>query len=425
MPNWRLKTAPNLRSKLQKNRKSSVMEKSKPVNDWATDYDIFDKSYIEDPFPIWNDLREKCPIAHTERWGGSWLPTRYDDMQAFVKMVPALSSRDPLVVPALDEDENTPEHMSTDAPPITSDPPEQIPIRRLILPFFTPKAVAVHRQFTVDLCHQLIDSFIDKGECDGATQYAQQIPSLVIGHMLGIDPSRNDEFVGWVRGVLEIGLSDPEVRLKYRRIIRDFFYEMVGERRKNPGDDLISQLIEKELDGVPLDDRTLVGMCNLLLIAGIDTTWSSIGASIWHFSANAVDRRRMAAEPELWPNAIEELLRFYSPVTMARLVTEEVEAGAVTFQPGDKVLMNFPAANRDPQKFDRADEVVLDREKNRHIAFGIGIHRCAGSNLARMEMDIALRTWFERIPEFELADPSAVTWAGGQVRGPRNIPIRF
>ena len=133
----------------------------------------------------------------------------------------------------------------------------------------------------------------------------------------------------------------------------------------------------------------------------------------------------MAAEPDLFPSAIEELLRFYSPVTMARLATEEVKAGDVTFKPGDRVLMNFPGANRDPEVFEEPDRVVLDREKNRHIAFGIGIHRCAGSNLARMEMDVALRVWFERIPEFELAEPDAVTWSGGQVRGPRRIPIVF
>ena len=138
------------------------MSDLKPVEDWATDYDIFDKAYIEDPFPIWKELRQQCPIAHTERWGGSWLPTKYEDLQAFVKMVPVLSSKDPLVVPSLEPDDDMPEGYSTDAPPITSDPPEQIPIRRLILPFFTPKAVEPHRAFTENLCNDLIDGFIEK-----------------------------------------------------------------------------------------------------------------------------------------------------------------------------------------------------------------------------------------------------------------------
>ena len=122
---------------------------------------------------------------------------------------------------------------------------------------------------------------------------------------------------------------------------------------------------------------------------------------------------------------MEELLRFYSPVTMGRIVTEPVEIDGAEMQEGDRVLLNFPGANRDPEAFERADEVVLDRERNRHMAFGLGIHRCAGSNLARMEMQVALRTWFERIGAFELEDAEAVTWAGGQVRGPRKVPVRF
>jgi len=401
------------------------MSKTPPVQDWTTDYDIFDEGYVKDPVPVWRDLRGKCPIAHTERWGGSWLPTRYEDMQTFVKMVPELSSRDPIVVPQLAVDPELDEY-GAKSPPITSDPPEQIPHRRLILPFFTPKAVAEHRAFTEDLCHRLIDGLIDKGECDAATDYAQHIPSHVIVHMLGIDPNRAEEFVQWVRNVLEIGLTDPDTRLKYRRVIRNFFGEMVAERRRNPGEeDLISQLLAKDLDGVPLTDVQVVSMCNLLLVAGIDTTWSSIGASLWHFAAHPEHRRRLGDEPELFPSAIEEMLRFYAPVTMARVAKQEIKAGDVTFKPGDRILMNFPGANHDPEMFDDPDQVILDRERNRHIAFGVGIHRCAGSNLARMEMDVALRVWFARIPEFELSDPDGVTWAGGQVRGPRNLPIRF
>jgi cytochrome P450 len=400
------------------------MAKTPPVTDWQTDYDIFDPGYVRDPLPIWNKLRQECPIAHTDRWGGSWLPTRYKDMQAFVRMVPELSSKEPLVVPPqeIDPDE---EHAAVAAPPITSDPPTQIPIRRMILPFFTPKAVAVHRADTEALCHGLIDQFIDKGTCDGAVQYSQQIPPRVIANMMGIDSSRAGDFVDWVRGVLEIGLTNPEIRLESRGKILRFFSELVTERRANPGDDLISQLIACELDGEPVTDTTVIGMCNLLLIAGIDTTWSSIGSAIWHLASHPEDRRRLATEPDLFPTAIEELLRFYAPVTMARVCQKDIEVGDVTFKEGDRVLMNFPAANHDPEAFDRADEVVLDRVKNRHIAFGVGIHRCAGSNLARMEMDVALRVWMERIPEFELADPDAVTWAGGQVRGPRNMAIRF
>ncbi|MDP6342004.1 MAG: cytochrome P450 [Alphaproteobacteria bacterium] len=400
-----------------------------PVEDWASDYDIFDPQYVDDPFSVWNDLRERCPIAHTERWGGSWLPTRYEDLQAMVRMVPALSNSSPVVVPPSPElrDELRAERAAygSENPPITADPPEQKPFKQLLLPFFSPKAVEGYRPITEALCHSLIDGFIEQGTADAAADYAQQIPPRVIAHMMGIDVGRADEFVDWTRGALEFGQTQPELRLRYRRIIRDFFTELVAERRRNPGEDMISTLIASEVMGEALSDYTVIGICNLVLVAGIDTTWSSIGAGLWHLAGHGEHRRRLYNEPDLWPTAIEELLRFYAPVTMARKVTEPVSIGDVTFRPGDKVLMNFPGANHDPAVFERADEVVLDRARNRHIAFGIGIHRCAGSNLARMEMEVALRTWFERLADFELADPEAVTWAGGQVRGPRQVPVTF
>ena len=123
--------------------------------------------------------------------------------------------------------------------------------------------------------------------------------------------------------------------------------------------------------------------------------------------------------------AIEELLRAYSPVTMARYVAEDVDYNGCPMKEGDRLLMNFPAANRDPRKFENPDEVILDRENNPHIAFGVGIHRCAGSNLARMEMKVSIQEFLKRIPDFKLEDPDAVTWAGGQVRGPRKMGLVF
>ncbi len=406
-----------------------MSDDNRPVEDWATDYDIFDPDYVKEPGPVWDDLRQRCPVAHTKRWGGSFMATRYEDVQQAVRMVPELSSRSPTVIPptgALREEMIAEvKAYGSENPPITADPPEHKPYKQLILPFFTTRATETYREFTENLCHELIDRFIDKGSCDAAADYAQQVPPRVIARILGIDASRGDEFTEWTRGVLELGQTNPDLRMKYRRIIREFFGELVAHRRKNPSDDVVSTLIEAEVEGERLNDHNIIGICNLLLVAGIDTTWSSIGASLWHFAATLKDRQRMAKEPDLFPTAIEELLRFYGPVMMARKILEPVTLGDTELTPGEKLILNFPAANRDPEAFERADEVVLDRERNRHVAFGIGIHRCAGSNLARMEMDVALRAWFERIPEFELSDPDAVTWAGGQVRGPRSIPVRF
>ena len=400
-----------------------------PVTDWTTDYDIFDAEYVTDPVPIWDDLRQQCPIAHTGRWGGSWMPTRHADLQALAKIVPQLSSTDPLVVSMPDDvvDPTAQEEQEPGmgAPPISADPPLSEWTRRIILPTFAPKAVESYRDYTEQLCHQLIDGFIDEGACDAAEQYAQQIPPRVIAHLLGIDPNKADDFTMWVRGVLEFGLYDPKLRIKYRDIIREFLIAEVSARAAEPRDDKISEYLAADMPEGVDRVRLVVGIANLLLIAGIDTTWSSIGSALFHFGTHADDRQRLATDHSLFPTAIEEMLRYYSPVTMARVALEDVDYGDVTFKEGDKVLMNFPAANHDPEVFDNPDQILIDRERNRHIAFGSGIHRCAGSNLARLEMDVALRTWFERIPDFEVSDPGGVTWAGGQVRGPRVLPMRF
>ena len=195
--------------------------------------------------------------------------------------------------------------------------------------------------------------------------------------------------------------------------------------RSTPGDDLISALLHTEVEGEPVPDLQVMGIAALTLIAGVDTTWSAIGSAMLHLATHPDDVQRLIDEPELMPTAIEELLRAYSPVTMARIVVDDIEVGGCPMQAGDKVLMNFPGANRDPDAFDRADEVVLDRADNRHVAFGVGIHRCAGSNLARMELRVAVEEWLRRIPSFALADHAEVTWAGGQVRGPRTVPVVF
>lgn len=397
--------------------------------DWTTDYDIFDKGYIKNPFPIWDDLREKCPVARTERWGGSWMPTRYEDLFEIARDVQHFSSRNVLVAdvaPPPDMEKAEGEliaQYNVGAPPITSDPPVHTWARKLLLPPFSANAVAKWEPETRELCESLIDGFIADGRTDGASDYAQQIPPRVIASMLGIPKEMAGTFTGWVQGFLELGLTDPELRRESGRAIFEYLYGRIQERKQNLGDDLISYLLTSEVEGERVPEEHVLGTCFLLLVAGIDTTWSSIGSALWHLAQHPEDRARLINESDLMPMAIEELLRAYSPVTMARVVAEDVNYKGCPMSEGDRLLMNFPAANRDPEMFENPHDVILDRAKNPHIAFGVGIHRCAGSNLARMEMRVALQEWLRRIPDFRLEDPDAVTWAGGQVRGPRKMGI--
>jgi cytochrome P450 len=387
------------------------------VTDWASDYDIFDPGYVADPFPIWDELRARCPIAHTDRLGGSWLPTRYEDVTAIARDVEHFSSREIGVVPASGDDDLLPAGL----PPIQSDPPVHTWTRRLLLPWFSPGRVAAYEPFTRELCRRLLDGFAD-GRADAAEGYAQQIPVRVIGIVLGVPEELSDTFTGWVRSVLEFAY-DTERRNRARDEILAYFLAEMETRREQPGDDLISALLHTEVEGEPVPDGHILGTVALTLIAGVDTTWSAIGSALWHLATHDDDRKRLVAEPELLSTAVEELLRVYSPVTMARIVASDTVAGGCPMREGDRVLLNFPAANRDPEAFPDADRVVIDREVNRHVAFGAGIHRCAGSNLARMELRVAIEEWLARFPDFHLDPDAEVTWAGGQVRGPRHVPV--
>jgi cytochrome P450 len=393
-----------------------------PVSDWATDFSHVEPEWAADPYPIQDDLRQRCPIAHTSRFGGAWLPTRYEDVAAIAYDTERFSSRSIILSNFRPPRELAP--VGT-APPISSDPPFHHDARKLLLPAFTKAEIAKQEPATRAFCRALIDGFAGQDVVDAARDYAQHIPMRVIAGMLGFPPQDGPQFAVFVEDLLEGINLPPDERIE--RVGRLFAYLLaqVHDHIDNPRDDLTGYLLNAEIFGQKLGPDHVVGAMALLLIAGIDTTWSAIGASLWHLARTPADRERLAAEPALLPTAMEEFLRAYAPVTMARLVKQDMHWHGVEMKAEDWVLLSFPAANRDPAQFDRAGEVVIDRAVNRHAAFGLGIHRCVGSHLARMELRVALEVWLARIPEFTLADPSAVTWSAGQIRGPRTLPLRI
>ena len=393
-----------------------------PVEDWATDFSHLEPEWAADPYSIQDDLRKRCPIAHTDRFGGGWLPTRYEDVAAIAYDTDRFTSRSVVMSNFRPPMEVAPAGV---APPITSDPPFHHDARKLLLPAFTKSAVARLEPATRAICHGLIDAFDGRAEVDAAAEYAQHIPMRVIADMLGFPPEDGERFREYVETTLEGVNLPPDERISRMGKLFDYLLAQIRDHVENPRDDLTSFLIDAELNGQKLDAFHVAGTMALLLIAGIDTTWSAIGASIWHLARTPADRERLVAGPELLPTAVEELLRVYAPVTMARLVKQDMQWNGVDMKAEDWILLSFPSANRDPAQFERADEVVIDRAVNRHAAFGLGIHRCLGSHLARMELRTALAVWLERVPRFTLADPDAVTWAAGQVRGPRTLPLRL
>jgi cytochrome P450 len=393
-----------------------------PVADWATDFSHLEPEYAQHAPEIWADLRQRCPIAHTDRFGGGWLPTRYEDVAGIAYDTDRFSSRAIIM-----SNFRPPAALAPigGSPPISSDPPFHHDARKLLLPAFTKSAVSKQEPGTRAFCESLVDGFAGRDVVDAAAEYAQHIPMRVIADMLGFPPEDGAQFARFVENTLEGVNLPPEERIDRMSELFEYIYDRIREHIAQPRDDLTSYLLDVELYGRKLDPTHVAGTIVLLLIAGIDTTWSAIGASLWHLAGHPDDRRRLVAEPELMPTALEEFLRAYAPVTMARLVKDDMTWHGVDMKADDWVLLPFPAANRDPDQFERADEVVIDRKVNRHAAFGLGIHRCVGSHLARMELRVALEVWLSRIPEFSLADPGAVTWSSGQIRGPRQLPLRI
>jgi cytochrome P450 len=401
------------------------MAERRPVVDWARDFDHLDKAWIDDPYPIWDRLREECPVAHTDRYRGVYLPTRYEDVRAIALDYDNFSSRQVIVrdfVPA----------RGGSAPPITNDPPRHQNARRALLPAFTPAAVDRLVPRTREICKELIDAILarDDGRSDAALDYAQHIPVRVIALLLGVPDSDGDRFRRWVYQQIESGVGAHEELEQSLAEMADYFGNLVAERQRGvaggvePGTDVVGRLVRAHYDdGTKYSTTHVVNSLRLLLVAGIDTTWSSIGAALWHLARVPADRARLVSEPGLIPTAIEEFLRAYAPVTMARKIKNDTVLGGCPYKAGEMVLLPFPAANRDPRFIIDPDKIVIDRKENRHAAFGLGIHRCIGSNLARMELKVALEEWLKRIPDFTL--DGAVTWSAGQVRGPRRVPLKI
>lgn len=389
-----------------------------PVKNWLTDWDWLDDGWGENAISIWNEVREQCPVASTERYGRAFMPVTMEAVRTIAQDTENFSS--------IWVNVSRPDAPRAPAPPITSDPPEHHGHRRLILPAFNPKAIAAIEPELRAFCRRLIADIGESPTADAAEQYSQHIPVHGICIITGLPEADADLFRDWIYKNFQLGPKDNTVRLQVLTEMTQYIDALLKDRLKNPQDDLLTVVANAEIDGQEVDWGIKVGYIRLQIIAGIDTTWSAIGSGLWHFAQHDDQVQRLIAVPnehELWSEATEEVLRYYAPVTMARKVLNDVEVSGCPMHAGDQTLVTFPAANHDPAEFERADEFVLDRKNNRHVAFGLGIHRCAGSNLARLEMIVAFQEWLRAFPNYSLDPSKKVTWANGQVRGPRILPV--
>lgn len=384
-----------------------------PVNDWKTDWDHADPAWAAAPFEIFRDLRLSCPVARTERYGGAWMVTSHEMVEAVTHDTAMYSSAETGVRP--------PGTNTKKSPPITTDPPEHAEHRRILLPSFAPRAIASLEPELREYCRRLLADRSPGNHFDAASEYAQNIPTKALAQLMALPDDDADTFRRWVRAIMVEGHDDPAARQQATAELKDYLRPLIASRRGSTGDDVLSTVANHDVHGEPMTEDFAVGMAYLLVVAGIDTTWSALGTAIWHLGTHPGDLAKLVADPAGIPDAIEEFLRAYAPVSVGRIVQADTELGGCPVRAGERILVPFAAANRDPAVVERADEIVIDRQVNRHTAFGLGIHRCLGSNLARLELRVALEEFLAALPSFRIEDD--VAWTVGHVRGPHAVPV--
>jgi len=297
--------------------------------------------------------------------------------------------------------------------------------RQLLGPLWVPAAVDKMRPNLVQRFGEVLDSVAAKGSCDFVAEVALLFPNVIFMDLMGLPREDADQFQAWEVAILH-GAREGEdalpTQMDAMMAVVGYFSELIEQRREQPREDMLSYVLAARIDGEPIPDQDLLDFCLLMFMAGLDTVASQLTYSFWHLATHDDDRRRIVAEPAVIPSAIEEFLRYYSFVTPGRKVMHDTEIAGCPIKAGQMVYLPLVSANRDPREFDRADEVVIDREVNRHIAFGAGPHRCLGSYLAREELRIAMEMWHERIPEYRLAPGAEVMEHGGQL-GIGSLPL--
>ena len=290
--------------------------------------------------------------------------------------------------------------------------------RQLTGPFFSPGAVAeweprVRRRFA-----EVLDAVASKGSCEFVHEVALLFPNVIFMDIMGLPREDADLFQQWEIDILHTEFTSTEGQQRQMNAmvaVMGYFSELITTRRQDPRGDLLSAALSWEIDGAPIPHQDLLDFCLLMFMAGLDTVAAQLTYSFWHLATHNDDRHRIVAEPDLIPSAMEEFLRYYSFVTPGRKVMSDTEIAGCPVKAGQMIYLPIVAANRDPREFENPDQVIIDRQANRHIAFGAGPHRCLGSHLARQELRVAMEMWHERIPEYRLVPGQELLEHGGQI----------
>ncbi|MBY0360030.1 MAG: cytochrome P450 [Candidatus Obscuribacterales bacterium] len=396
--------------------------------------------FLRNPYPYYSELRENAPLYWSES-GKYWIVTRFEDADAilrdlrFGKRSPSWAMENNIVGKTaakfvrtlVGHDPQKTQSM------LNANPPDHTRLRGLVNKAFTPKMVEQMRVHIEQIADDLLDKVQAAGRMDLVADFAFPLPVTVIAEMLGVPAKDQETFKSWsnsVTGVLEPGASIPALLCAAvaKRSLESYLRPLIAERRKNPQDDLISVLVQAEEAGNRLTAEELLANVILLLVAGHETTVNLIAGSALGLLTNPEQRQLLENRPELLSNAVEEFLRWVSPVQITRrIATEDIEFGGKTIKSGDWVIVCNGAANHDPEKFPDPDKLDITRGNVKHLAFGIGIHHCLGWAVATAEGQIAVDKLLRRLPNLKLAiEPEQIEWKRPfSLRGPKKLPVTF
>jgi cytochrome P450 len=382
---------------------------------------VFTAEFAAHPQPVYRELVTKCPFAR-QALVGSPVLSRYEDVLWALRHPEIFSSEMEM-------------HMAlgTERPMIPQqiDPPAQTKFRKILDPRFSKKRMQEIAPAVRGHANQLIDAFIERGECEFDREFAVPLPCTAFLSLMGLPQAelprflRIKDMIIRPQTLLENPTADgaQALRKEAGRQIYDFFGAVIDERTKNPGTDMVSYLLETEIDGHRLSREDILDVSFLLILAGLDTVTATLGCNIAYLAGNPVQRRRIALKPDGIPGAVEELLRWETPVTaVPRLVKQDVEIHGHRLEKGQMVTLLLGASNVDSTEFQDPERVDFERERNKHLAFGGGPHRCLGSHLARMELEVAMQVWHERIPEYRIKPGETPRYTAG-IREVQYLPL--
>lgn len=383
-------------------------------------FDHHSAAIARDPYPTYETLRSQCPVLWSTEYGGFWVLTDYPSVYDASRDDRTFLSSPSVGIPPFPTD--------VSQIPIDTDNPKAGQYRRILLSAYSPAAVTAMLPQIEAITDELIDAFASRGRCDLVRELAMLLPARVILELLGL-PGPWEWYVDRVHTCMDEMVHQPEVSQRAAAELAGAVWEQMTDRRRNGfGDDQISLVMQGVVDGQPLPDAEIISYIVLLIFGGLDTTAAAMGNAFVILDRDQSLRRRLIAHPNDIGKAVEEFLRYQAPIqSLARTVARDVELGGRLLRAGDRTLLVWAAANRDPDMFERPDVVDIDRTPNRHLAFGVGLHRCLGSSLARAVFRIGLTRVLARLPDYRLADePSQHRFPDCAVAyGLHALPIEF